>query len=173
MVFTLVDVVLILILFSFIATGFFLGLIRSIGALVGLVAGTWVAGHYFYLFSEWLNPIFWGRETTARIVSFFIIFIIVNRLTVILFHFIDKAFSLLAFIPFMKTINRFGGVILGTAEGILTVGIAIYVIAKLMPESVLVTQSLDNSQIAHYLVAISEFLTALLPGAFAKIKSVF
>lgn len=173
MIFTLVDVILILIIFAFIAAGFFLGLIRSVGSLVGLAFGTWAAGHYFVPVADWLTPILRGNAATAKIVAFIIIFIIINRLVVLIFHFIDKAFHLLSIIPFMKSINRLGGLILGAMEGILTIGLLIYIVAKFAPDSGFVMNNLNDSQVAHYLVAISKFVTILLPEAFDKITSIF
>lgn len=173
MTFTLVDVILILILFSFMAAGFVFGLIRSIGSLVGLAIGTWAAGHYFMPLAEWLTPILRGNSSWANIAAFFIVFIIINRLTVLIFHLIDKGFSLLAIVPFMKTINRLGGLCLGIIEGVLITGVAIYIIAKFAPDSSFVVDILNESQLAHGLVAVTQFLTWLLPEAFDKIKSVF
>ena len=113
-----------------------------------------------------------GNALAAKFVAFFAIFTIINRLVVLIFHLLDKAFSLLSIIPFMKSINRLGGVILGAVEGVLTVGIALYVISKFVPNSSFVVKTLNDSQIAHYLVMLSKLLTTLLPDAFDKIKSV-
>jgi len=44
---TILDGVLLLILFLFIATGLRLGLIHTLGALVGTIVGVLVAGNYF------------------------------------------------------------------------------------------------------------------------------
>jgi uncharacterized membrane protein required for colicin V production len=89
------------------------------------------------------------------------------------FHLLDRAFRLISIIPFLKSINRLGGVILGAIEGLLTIGIIIYVIAKFAPDSGFVTNTLNGSQVAHWLVASAVWLTNLLPEAFDKIKSVF
>lgn len=172
MTFTFVDVILIIIFFGFVFGGFALGLIRAVGAIVGLGLGTWAAGHYFMPFAERLTPFLGGNTSIANIIAFLIIFTIVNRLVVLIFHLIDKAFHIIAIIPFLKSLNRIGGVILGAAEGILTIGILIYVIAKFAPGSGFVA-SLDNSQIAHYLVFAAQWLIKLLPSAFSNIVSVF
>ena len=50
---TILDLVLILIVFIFITFGFITGLIQTIGALVGIVAGTWIAGLYFEPVGQW------------------------------------------------------------------------------------------------------------------------
>jgi len=173
MTFTFVDVILILIFFCFMVWGFVMGLIRSIGSLVGLAAGTWLAGRFFMPVADWLTPILMGHDVAAKITAFLLIFFIVNRLVVFLFHLLDKAFRLISIIPFLKSINRLGGVILGAAEGLLTIGIVIYVIAKFAPDSSFVTNTLNGSQVAHWLVASAVWLTNLLPEAFNRIKSVF
>ncbi len=171
--FTLIDVVLIIIFFGFVFAGFALGLIRSIGAIVGLIAGTWVAGHYFMAFADWLTPILGGNGSIAKIISFLVIFSIVNRLIVLVFHLINKFFHLLSIIPFLSSMNRIGGVILGALEGLLTLGVIIYIVAKFAPDSAFVTNTLNNSQIAHFLVYAATWLIKLLPTAFNNIVSVF
>lgn len=173
MIFTLADVILVVIFFAFVFGGFALGLIRSVGALVGLALGVWVAGHYFMGPADWLAPIIGGNGSLAKIISFVVIFLIINQCVTLIFHLLDKAFNLLYIIPFVSSLNRLGGVILGAIEGVLTLGVIIYIIAKFAPESGFVTGTLDKSQIAHYLVFGSQWLINILPEAFAKIKSVF
>lgn len=173
MLFTLVDVVLILIIFGFIAAGFVFGLIRSIGALIGLVLATFIAGRYFSFLAVWLTPIIGGNQALARVIAFTIVFIVINRVVALIFKWINGMFNFISFIPFLKTINNFGGAILGLAEGILTVGVFLYVIAKFMPEAGLVLVGLSNSRIAHYTVAISQLLIKVLPEAFEKIQTIF
>jgi uncharacterized membrane protein required for colicin V production len=173
MFFTLVDVVLILIIFGFISAGFFLGLIRSIGALIGLVIATFISGRYFMPLAVWLTPILRGNQPLARVIAFTIIFILINRIVSFIFKWINTIFNFISFVPFFKTINKFGGAILGLFEGILTLGVFIYVIAKFMPEAGLIISGLSGSKIAHYLVFISSLLIKVLPEAFEKIQTIF
>ncbi len=173
MTFTLVDVILLLIVFSFVLLGFVFGLIKTVGSLVGLVAGTWLAGHYFQPVAEWLTPIIGGNEPMARVVAFLIIFTIINRLVVFIFHLLDRAFGLLSFIPFAKSINRFSGLLLGLVEGVLTLGVMLYVVSKFLPESSFIQNAINDSQIAHYLVFIAKWLIWLLPEALSKVDSIF
>lgn len=173
MAFTLVDVILILIVFAFIAVGFGLGLMRSIGALLGLMVGAWVAGRYFMSTVEWLTPILMGQEKMAKVASFILIFFIINRLVVFIFHFLSKGLNVLSFLPFAKTLNRVGGILLGLIEGVLTVGFLSYVISKIIPDTSFVTNNLDSSQVAHYLVSWSNRVILLLPEALRKITSIF
>lgn len=173
MTFTLVDVILILIVFAFVAAGFGLGLVRSIGALIGLAVGAWVAGRYFMSVAEWLTPILMGRESIAKVLAFILVFFIINRLVVLIFHFLSKGFDVLSFLPFAKTINRIGGVLLGLIEGVLTVGLLSYAISKIVPDASFVTNNLDSSQTAHFLVSWSDKIILLLPEALRKIISIF
>ena len=173
MSFTLIDVILILLVFSFVAIGFGLGLVRSIGALIGLIIGTYIAGRYFMSAADWLTPIFLGRELLSRVVAFILVFFIVNRLVVLIFYFFTKGLNVLSFIPFAKIINRLGGLILGLIEGVLTVGMMIYVIAKLMPNVDLIQNNFSNSRVAYFLVIVSGRLIILLPEALRKIISIF
>ncbi|MFA6593840.1 MAG: CvpA family protein [Candidatus Buchananbacteria bacterium] len=173
MTFTLVDVILIIIVLIFVMWGFVMGLIRSIGALVGIVLGTWLAGHYFMPVADWLTPVLMGHAVAAKIIAFLLVFIIVNRLTVLLFYLIDRGFKLISIIPFLGSLNRLGGMLLGLVEGVLTSGIMIFVLAKIAPDISLVKDSLANSQVAYWLVLSATWLTKLLPEAFNKIQSIF
>lgn len=173
MSFTLVDVILIIIFFGFAFAGFAMGLIRSIGAIVGLILGTWTAGRYFMPLADWLTPLVGGSGPLAKIIGFLLIFILVNRLVVLFFYFINKIFDLISIIPFLKSLNRIGGLVLGAVEGLLTLGLLIYVIAKFAPDSGFVTGSLDSSRVAHLLVAWAQRLIDVLPEAFGNIVSIF
>lgn len=173
MTFTLVDVILIVIFFGFIFAGYVMGLIRSIGAIVGISLGTWVAGHYFSPVADFLTPLLGGRESMARIIAFLLIFTIINQLVVLVFHLIERAYNLISVIPFLKSLNRLGGVLLGAVSGLLSLGLIIYIIAKFAPEWSFVTDSLDSSQVAHGLVFSAQWLLKLLPTAFSNITSIF
>jgi len=173
MAFSLVDVILIVIFFGFVFAGYAMGLIRSIGAIVGISLGTWVAGHYFMPVADFLAPLIGGREALAKIIGFLLIFAIVNQLVVLVFHLLDHAYHLISIIPFLKSLNRLGGVILGAIGGLLTLGVAIYIIAKFMPDASFVTDSLDSSKVAHTLVFSAQWLIKLLPSAFSNIVSIF
>lgn len=163
MFFTLTDVILIVILAIFVIGGFVLGLIQAIGALVGLVFGAWVAANSYLPVADWLTPIILGHSGTAKVIAFTVIFILVNRLVGLLFWLINKAFNLISIIPFLKSINRLGGVILGLIEGVLVLGLIIFVIAKFAPDISWLADNLNQSKVAHWLVLATQFLTNLIP----------
>ena len=173
MTFTLIDIILIAIFLAFAMAGFAFGLIRSVGAIIGLALGAYVASHFFYPLAGWLTPIIGGNAGIANVISFIFIFGVFNRSTALAFHFLNAGFNLIAIIPGMKLLNRIGGLILGGIEGLLTLGLFIYVVAKFLPSTEFVTVTLNNSQVAHYLVIWSKWIIILLPDAFSKIQSVF
>ncbi len=172
MTFTILDIILIVILLIFVIMGFVLGLIQAIGGLVGVVFGAWTASRYFMPFADWLTPILLGRGLAAKIVAFIVIFIAINRLVGFLFYLLDRAFRIISILPFLKSINRLGGLLLGLLEGVLVLGLIIYVIAKFAPDVAWVADALKGSMVAHWLVYVASVLNAFLPQAFEKMKSV-
>jgi len=173
MIFTLVDVILIAIVLIFAIAGFILGLIHALGSLIGLGLGVWVASHYFMPFADWLTPILLGHSGAAKVVAFILLFVIINRLVGLVFYLLEKAFHLLSIIPFLGSINKISGLLLGLVEGVLITGLVIYIIAKFTPDLALVTDNLNGSKIAHLLVLSTQTLTFLMPQALEKIQSIF
>lgn len=163
MLFTITDVILIVVITAFTMLGFFMGLISAIGALVGLVVATWAASNYFMLLAEWLNPYVLNHEGIAKTVSFLVIFFLVNRLVAILFWVVNKIFGLVSIIPFLKSINRLGGAILGFVEGVIITGTAIFVTMKFVTDIAWLSENLDASRVAHWLVWTTQFLSNFIP----------
>ncbi len=163
MLFTLVDVIIIVIVAGFAILGFFMGLISSIGTLIGIVLGTWAASSYFLALANFVTPYILGHDGIAKTISFMFIFIVANRLISLLFWFINKAFNLVSIIPFLKPINRFGGALLGLFEGLIVTGTAVFIMAKFITNIEWLTQALNGSKVAHFLVLITQFLSNFIP----------
>ncbi|MFA6322364.1 MAG: CvpA family protein [Candidatus Buchananbacteria bacterium] len=168
---TVLDLILILALFIFIAFGFTLGLIEAIGAIIGVFAGAFVANLFFVDFANFLTPIFLGNKIAAEIVSFALIFFIVNRLVGLIFHVVGKVFNLIAIIPFVKTFNRLLGAIFGLIEGILVLGLMIIFIFSLNV-SLWVNNIIDASVVANWLTTAAGFLIPLIPEVINQAKQV-
>ena len=126
----LVEIILIIILASFVLggvkSGFFLTLGRLLGAVVGFVIAratyAWVGGL--------LALIMPGHAGIASFLAFLFIFILVDRLIGLVFHLLSHLFNLATFIPFTKTIGRILGGILGFFEGVVLVGSCVYLILR-------------------------------------------
>lgn len=167
---TTLDFILLIILFGFTFAGFWFGLIHSIGALVGTIAGVIVAGNYFTWLGEIIQPILMGNENLAKIIAFIVLFIIANRLVGFIFWIIGKVFNIVAVLPFIKSINRLTGAILGFIEGALVLGIVLTMIGK-FPFADYIIPAMETSGVAKWLVSVGKILTPLLPDLIEYTKS--
>ncbi len=165
------DAILLFILAGFIFYGLFFGLIRTLGSLVGVVVGAWIAGHFYLTFFNLINELFFGLDNLGKVICFIFLFLIVNRLVSFGFSILEKTFNLLSILPFLKTINRLGGALLGFVEGGLVLGLIIYVVARYAGESFIATW-LAGSEIAPFLLNFAKVLLPLLPELLKTLKSV-
>ena len=173
MLFTIVDLILIVAVIVFVLIGFFMGLIQAVGAIIGVVLGAWLAGQNYLTLADWLKPYLFNNVTITKIVAFMLIFAIVNRLVALIFWIVNKIFKIASFIPFLGSINRLAGAILGLVEGVLIVGLSIYVIAKFSADITWLVNPINSSKVAHFLVYLTGFLASLLPDTISTISSIF
>ncbi len=164
------DIGLIIILFFFVATGFRYGFIVTFGALIGLVLGAYVAGLYFGDVSVFLLKIFAGNENLANVVAFVLIFLLTARIVGLVFWVINKLFKIISIIPFLSSINRLGGALLGFLEGAVFLGVVLVFIDK-FPFSDTIIPSVRASQVAQWLLGYGYFFAPLLPDAVRMIES--
>lgn len=164
------DLVLVIILGAFVLYGLWFGLIHALGALVGVIAGAFLAGRLFDPLAQAFLWLFGGNVNLARIVIFFVIFTIVNRLIGFAFHMLERAFKVLTILPFLSSINRLGGGILGFLEGSLVLGGALLLATK-FPIAPGLTTAIAQSQIAAYLLGVANVIVPLLPDLVRKLES--
>lgn len=163
------DVILFVILTIFTVWGFFFGFIQSFGSLTGLILGVFIANKYYLILTNWLSfiPI---SETAIKIIAFFTILILISKLTGLAFYFIDKFFHLISIIPFLKTINRISGGILGLIEGLLIIGAFLYVIHN-YSISLLPAEMLSDSKLTPILLKGFGYFIDLTQPIFQKAKN--
>jgi len=166
------DLILLLTLFVFVGFGYWLGLIHTLGALIGIVIGTWLAGVWYEPFGAWMSPAFLGNESLAKIVGFIILFFIINRLIGFLFWIANRLFNIISILPFLKSINRLGGIILGFLEGIFTIGLILFVISKYSNNDWF-NDVVAGSDMASWIMAMAAVVIPLLPETLKIIKSKF
>ncbi|MCK5459508.1 CvpA family protein [Candidatus Parcubacteria bacterium] len=162
------DVILFVILTIFTVWGFFFGFIQSFGSLAGLVLGVLAANKYYLILAGWLGFIPVG-ETAIKIIAFFAILILISKLTGFVFYFIDKFFHLISIIPFLKTINRILGAILGLAEGFLIISVFLYIIHN-YSINILPAEMLSDSKITPILLKGFGYFADLSQPIFQKVK---
>lgn len=145
----IVDIILIVILASFVVSGSRNGFIETLGNLVGAVIGFLAARAW----SPWLGSIVGiilpGRAGIARLIAFVIIFIIVDRLVGFLFKLADTLLKIVTRLPIISSINALLGAIIGFAEGIVLVGSSVYLIITYRLDPSLVAW-LTASSVAHW-----------------------
>jgi uncharacterized membrane protein required for colicin V production len=88
------------------------------------------------------------------------------------FALLDKAFGIIAIVPFLKTINRLAGALLGFVEGGLVVGLSLYVVARYVPEGVWMAAKLHESQLAPFLLKFAGIIIPLLPEVMRRLQSI-
>lgn len=168
---TFFDAILIITLAGFVFYGLFFGLIRTIGSLAGVIAGAFLASHYYLYAFNLAEDLFFGFDNLGKVLSFIILFTLVNRLVGFLFSFLDKALSILSIIPFLKTINRLAGAVFGFIEGGLVLGLVLYVAARYAIISHWFGGWLVNSILAPFLIKFASVLAPLLPEVLKKLQS--
>ena len=125
----IIDIVLLIVLSGFVFYGLFFGLIRTLGSLIGVVGGLWFTLIFYLTVFDWVKNLFFGHELAGKIITFFILFSLVNRLIGFVFALLDRTFDLISVIPFLKTINRLAGAALGFIEGGLVLGLVLIFIS--------------------------------------------
>ena len=168
MTISILDFILIIVLFFFAFGGFFFGLIHSLGAIIGTIVGVVVASNYFQILVDWMGTPFGLSENWIRIIAFAAIFIVVNRLVGFVFWTVDRFFKL-GIIPFIKSINRLGGLIFGLVEGAIILGIGLVFIVK-FPFADSLIDMIQASDLARYLFSIGSWLMPLLPELFEQAR---
>ncbi len=168
---TLLDVILIVILGGFVFYGFKNGLIQMLGSLVGLVLGVFLASRWYEPFSSWLASSFHWNILIARLVGFGLLLTLLNRAIGIAFWMVYKIFNILKIIPGVGAINHLGGAIVGFVEGLLTIGITLYLATK-FNVSPAWTNTLKGSALLPFFTGVAQLVVPLLPGALKSAQSV-
>jgi uncharacterized membrane protein required for colicin V production len=164
-----IDTILLIFLFGFIFYGFFFGLIRTFGLLVGVLVATILASRLYLSVSNWASDLFLGHDNLGRILVFILLFSLINRLVGILFSMIDGLFNILTIIPFLKTINRLLGALLGLFVGGLIIGLLLYISNKYAFIDHWFGKWLVDSVLAPYFLKLANILLPLLPEVLKKI----
>lgn len=161
----IIDIIFLIILSGFAFYGLFFGLIRTLGSLVGLVAGLWFTIIFYLTVFGWVKNLFFGHELAGKIIVFIVLFTLINRLIGFIFALVDRTFDLLSVIPFLKTINRLAGAALGFIEGGLILGLILLFVSQSA-----FSGRLDGSKVAPFLISFAKAVTPLLPGLLERVK---
>lgn len=159
------DIVLIGALAAFALFGFWSGFLQSIGSIIGSIAGLLVANQYFAQVSLWVIERTGWSQNTARVVTFLLVYIVIARGIGLLFWVAEK---ILRMVPFGKTTNRLLGAALGLIEGVLAIGIFMYVMGKL-PLTGAFAKTVDTSWLVDWLQPLAVKLFDKMPWLFSEV----
>lgn len=166
----ILDVVLLLLIAGFVFYGLFFGLIRTVGSLLGLIIGAWVAVFTYQEAFILIRNLAFGFDAIGKTITFFIIFTLVNRLVVLGFALLDRTFDFFSIIPFLKTINRVAGAVFGLIEGGLVLGFVLYLAQSFTALNRLVSHFGQGSKIIPYLTKFVEILRPIMPQVLDQLK---
>ncbi len=167
---TFFDLILFLILLGFVWFGFWNGLIQTIGGIISVVLAVFIASRWYETIALKILPFLGDNLNLSRLLGFIAVFILARFIVFILFKILNKVFDILSFIPFLKTINRLVGAILGLIEGGLIIGLILYFSTK-FPLGESWAGLINNSKVALPLVGFGKILLPLLPKALKQIQS--
>ncbi len=168
---TITDLILLLAISGFAFTGFWFGLIHMVGSFVSIVVAALVSGKYFDFVAVKLSFLFGGNENLGRVITFILIFLFVTRIVGLVFWLINKLFNIVAILPFVKSINRLGGAVLGLLEGIILTSLSLYLAVR-YPLGETVTNALSSSKVVEYLLGVANKAAPLLPEVVQKVQAV-
>lgn len=169
---TAIDIVLIIFLAGFVFYGLFFGLIRTLGALAGAIAGFFLAAKFYLFAFNYIQNLFFGHDNIGKIITFIILFTIINRLVCFIFALINKTYDIISIIPFLKTINRLAGAVFGFLLGGVVLGFLLFIISNNFFIGNWFIRFIDKSQVAPFLLKFILILKPLLPGMISKLQNI-
>ena len=160
---SIIDAVLLICLSGFVFYGFFFGLVRTFGSLVGVVVAVILASRFYLPVAAWLDGFFFGYDNAGKVAIFIIIFSLVQRVVSFGFGLLDTAVDIFSIIPFLKSINRLTGAILGLVLGILVIGLMLYVANKYAVIDYWTGKWLIDSRLAPQFLRSVDLIAPFLP----------
>ncbi len=166
---SILDTILLITIAGFVFYGFFYGLIRTFGSLAGIVLGVLFASKYYLVIFNWIDELFFGYDNIGKFLVFLILLSLINRLVCLVFSLLNKTFDVISIIPFLKTINRLSGAILGLLMGIAVVGLVLFVLSTFLGGWFEKISS--SSSLMPILLKSAQIIVYFLPTVLGKIKS--
>jgi uncharacterized membrane protein required for colicin V production len=153
---------LLVLLFGFVLFGLWFGFIHALGSLLGTVVGALIAGRLYEPIASWISSATSWDANVLRVVCFLVIFVVVNRTLGLLLYVVERIFRFLSIIPFVRTIDRLLGGILGFLEGVFVLGLTLYVASRIVTGPL--AAAIPGSSVASWLMQTAGVLVPLLPA---------
>ena len=134
------------------------GFIRQLSSLVGLVVGLLVARALFVEVGDWVAPSIGVSVTIARVLAFFMLWIVVPLLFSLFASFLTKALK----VVHLGWINRWLGGGLGAIKFMLLVGMAAQLLEFVDTEHELLPQSAKDESVLY--IPMHDFAGTFIPA---------
>ncbi len=167
---SLFDIILLLIIAGFALFGLWFGLVRTVGSLIGTAVGVYVASRYYEQLANWIINLTGWNQNYVKVIIFIVSFLLITRIVGLIFWLIEKVLSIFTRLPFLHSIDRILGFVLGALEGALMVGVSLFFIAR-FPIGLPFMEGLAQSQVAPPLVRLASILIPLFPEALRILRS--
>lgn len=168
----ILDIILIVFLGIFVVYGFYLGLVRMILGLISAILSIIIALNIYLYLSNILSFLNFIPDAWIKIVSFIIILSVINYFLNIVFKIIGKVLHLISSLPVISFVNRSLGGFLGLIQGLLVLGVVIYVTSRYAFASDFLTALMVDSDLAPILVKGVNWVTPLVPNTLRILESV-
>jgi len=165
-----IDIIILIIIGGFALFGLWFGLVQTVGSLIGMVFGVFLATRYYEPAAALLSRITGWEGNLSRVIMFVIAFLIINRLVGFAFWIVNKFLKIFTSMPFVRSLDRMLGLAFGVVEGLFTVGMIIYFIER-FPLSERFMFYLAQSELAPIMVGAVGILLPLAPEALKLIES--
>jgi len=167
---SLFDILLLVTMGGFALFGLWFGLVHTLGSLLGTILGAYLASRYYEPMAGWLVQVTGWSENGSRVLMFIIAFVLINRLVGFAFWIVDKIFKVVTHLPFIRSIDRIFGGVLGFFEGVITIGLIFYFVER-FPLSEKIMGMVADSVVVPKTVAVAGLLIPLLPEALKLLRS--
>lgn len=119
------DIAIAIVIVLFGLFGLWRGLVEMILSIVAMVIGFIVAYFYNDAVADWFAKyIPWG-ESARHNLAFVLLLVMANRVVGLIFWLINKLVGFLWRLPFINSLNRLLGMVVGVIEGLLVTGIVL------------------------------------------------
>ena len=162
----ILDIILLVLLFLSLWLGFWRGLVKTLSAIIGLIAGIFLAGIFYTDVVAWITQYVSWSESVLNVIVFILILIIAGRIADFI---LNGLFKFVSFLPFIKTINRLAGAAFGLVQGVIILGLVLFIYSK-YPFWEALDSVIIDSQVAPALTFLIKFALLLLPSALKEIE---
>ena len=166
----LLDIILILIVLSFIYKGAQQGITYMIGQAIGIIAGVLIASRVFDDLARLIQPLFLGNYAIAAIFSFVLIFGIINELLGLILNTLN-VFGFLRNLPIFGTLDKWIGALLGLFVGNLILGVILFFLLRI-PSHTFLDELLRTSSLVPLFINFATWFIALFPQDFKILPTV-